>query len=130
TGLFKKFRENAEIDMDIIQRIYSADLQHVERGICNHISVTVPSIGQTLQNALSAQVELHNIGVAHCDVRAANVFVLLSDRRVILGDLEHCRPLDAPPPKVKRFPKNKSCKTALELDDYQFGVFVDELAQM
>ncbi|KAH9181543.1 hypothetical protein AeNC1_016481, partial [Aphanomyces euteiches] len=85
TGLFKKFRENAEIDMDIIQRIYSADLQHVERGICNHVSVTVPSIGQTLQNALvdfqgnrdliidqvkSALVELHNIGVAHCDVRA------------------------------------------------------------
>ena len=31
TGLFKEFRANAEIDMDIIQRIYSADLQHVER---------------------------------------------------------------------------------------------------
>ncbi|KAH9100257.1 hypothetical protein LEN26_016033 [Aphanomyces euteiches] len=145
TGLFKEFRKGAEIDMDIIQRIYSADLQHVERGICNHVSVTITSIGQTLQNSLvdfqgnrdliidqvkSALVELHNIGVAHCDVRAANVFVLLSDRRVILGDLEYCRPLHAPPPKVKRFPKNKSCKTALELDNYQFGVFVDELAQM
>ncbi|CAK4452420.1 unnamed protein product, partial [Aphanomyces euteiches] len=116
TGLFKKFRENAEIDMDIIQRIYSADLQHVERGICNHISVTVPSIGQTLQNAL---VDFQG-----------NRDLIIDQVKECSGDLEHCRPLDAPPPKVKRFPKNKSCKTALELDDYQFGVFVDELAQM
>ncbi|CAK4215534.1 unnamed protein product, partial [Aphanomyces euteiches] len=145
TGLFKEFRTGAEIDMDIIQRIYSAPLQHVERGICNHVSVTITSIGQTLQNALvdfqghrdliidqvkSALVELHSIGVAHCDVRAANVFVLLENKRVILGDLEYCRDIYAAPPNVKRFPKNKSCKTALELDNYQFGVFVDELAQM
>ncbi|KAF0704750.1 Aste57867_7269 [Aphanomyces stellatus] len=143
TGLVKQFRKGAEIDMEIIRRIYNADFQHVERGICNHASVTITSIGQTLQNALAdfqgkrnliieqvkkALAELHSIGVAHCDVRAANVFVLLSDKRVILGDLEYCRPLHAPPPDVKR--KNKSCKTALDLDNYQLGIFVDELAQM
>jgi len=32
TGLLKGFRANAEIDMDVIQRIYSADLHYVERG--------------------------------------------------------------------------------------------------
>ncbi|KAF0683770.1 Aste57867_24195 [Aphanomyces stellatus] len=144
-GLVKEFRKNAEIDMTIIHRVYNANLQHVERGVCGPISVTITSIGQTLQNALvnfqgnrdsivrqvqTALEELHNIGVAHCDVRAANVFVLLGDNRVILGDLEYCRPLDASPPNVKCCPKDGSCKTALELDEYQFRAFVDELARM
>ncbi|KAH9117482.1 hypothetical protein LEN26_012656 [Aphanomyces euteiches] len=130
TGIFKKFKTGANVNMKLIQRVYSASLQHVERGECNHVSVTISSIEQTLQNALvhfqdkrhliihqirNALDELHNIGVAHCDVRAANVFVLLSDKRVILGGLEYCRPLDASPPDVKR--KSESCKTALELDD-------------
>ncbi|KAG9411156.1 hypothetical protein AC1031_016804 [Aphanomyces cochlioides] len=143
TGLVKELKAGAEINMELIQRIYSTDLQHVERGICNHNSVTIISIGRPLRNALidfegkrqliidgvkKALEELHSIGVAHCNVRAANVFVLLSVRRVILGDLEYCRLLDAPPPNVKRM--HESCKTALELDNYQFGRFVDELAQM
>ncbi|KAG9411164.1 hypothetical protein AC1031_016812 [Aphanomyces cochlioides] len=142
TSLVKEFKAGAEINMELIERIYSADLQHVERGICNHNSVTITSIGRTLRDALiafrgkrhliidgvkKALEELHSIGVAHCDVRAANVFDLLGDRRVIFGDLEYCRPLDAPPPDVKR--KHESCKTALELDNYQFGRFVDELAR-
>ena len=52
TGLLKELRANAEIDMNIVQRIYRADLQHVERGTCNHTSVTITSMGQTLQHAL------------------------------------------------------------------------------
>ncbi|CAK4066486.1 unnamed protein product, partial [Aphanomyces euteiches] len=144
TGLFKEFKAEADIDMDLIRRIYNdTSLQHVERGMCHRNSVTITSIGRTLQHALSdfqgkrhliidgvkkALDELHNIGVAHCDVRAANVFVLLSNGRVVLGDLEYCRPLDAPPPDVKR--KDDSCTTAGELDNYQFDEFVDELAKM
>ncbi|KAG9411700.1 hypothetical protein AC1031_017339 [Aphanomyces cochlioides] len=136
TGLFKEFKAEADINMDLIRHIYSAPLQHVERGVCHRDSVTITSIGRTLQHALSdfqgkrhliidgvkkALYELHSIGVAHCDVRAANVFVLLSNGRVILGEMEYCRPLDAPPPDVKR--KDDSCTTAGELDNYQFERF-------
>ncbi|ETV63638.1 hypothetical protein H257_19432 [Aphanomyces astaci] len=74
--------------------------------------------------------ELHSLGVAHCDVRAANVFVLLSDKRVILGDLEYCRPLDAAPPNIQGAPINNQFKTARKLDEHQFERFKDELASM
>ncbi|RHY60425.1 hypothetical protein DYB30_004094 [Aphanomyces astaci] len=141
SGLVKQFQHDDKINMAVMDRIYRAPLQHVERGRCHYTSVTITSIGQTLKTALSedlvsrdtvkAQVrsaldELHSLGLAHCNVRAANVFVLLEDKRVILGDLESCRPVDAAPPQVC---PNK-IKTALELDEYQFGTFVDELATM
>ncbi|KAH9160390.1 hypothetical protein AeNC1_018984 [Aphanomyces euteiches] len=147
SGLVKEFREGTEVNMELIQRIYNnTKFLHVERGRCNCTSVTISSIGQTLENSLhyfqgqpklifdqvkSALDELHSIGIAHCDVRAANVFVLLEDKRVILGDLEYCRALHDSPPDVKVFPKKKdACKTALELDMYQLGVFQDELGRL
>ncbi|RHZ25429.1 hypothetical protein DYB37_007950 [Aphanomyces astaci] len=103
--LVTKFPEDAVVAdnvMDIIDCIYRAPLLHVERGRCH----TITSIGQTLENAMDefrgsrhlivdqvklALDELHSLGLAHCDVRPANVFVLLNIKRVILGDLEYCR---------------------------------------
>ncbi|RQM21907.1 hypothetical protein B5M09_013867 [Aphanomyces astaci] len=51
-GLVKEFGEGAAIDMAVVERIYNAPLEHVERGRRSGTSVTITSIGQRLQSAL------------------------------------------------------------------------------
>lgn len=130
-GLLKQFGRD-DIRLDLIRRVYSANLAHVERGRANGRSVTITSIGKTLHNAIRRGIvtaaedviqqlrqavdELHGVGVAHCDICTDNMFVL-DDGTVILGDLEYCTEHDAAAPAVRRSYGNPA--TALELDENQ-----------
>ncbi|RQM25205.1 hypothetical protein B5M09_005589 [Aphanomyces astaci] len=71
--------------------------------------------------------ELHSVGVAHCDVRAANVFVLGVVKTVILDDLQNCRELHEAPPKVACRLNDEPCPTAPAFDEYRFRVFAEKL---
>ena len=104
-GLLKQFGRN-NIRLDLIERVYAAKLQHVERGTVNDSrSLTITSIGRPLHLAVRVRAvtnaedvirqlrlavdELHNVGVSHCYICTDNMFVL-DDGTVILGDLEYC----------------------------------------
>eukprot|EP01031_Cornospumella_fuschlensis_P034229 gene34229-41433_t len=142
-GLLKEFSRNNDIRMDLIGRVYSSNLQHVERGRANGRSVTITSIGKTLNNAVragsvtdaenvihelrSAVNELHGVGVAHCDICTDNMFVL-EDGTIILGDLEYCTESDNLPPQVRRFYGTPA--TALELDEMQVLRCNDDIRAM
>ncbi|RHY67134.1 hypothetical protein DYB30_013202, partial [Aphanomyces astaci] len=123
--LLKEFGEGAAIDMAVVERIYNAPLEHVDAlgEFQSKRDLIIDQVKQALE-------QLHSLGVAHYDVRVANVFVLLSDKRVILGDLEYCRPVDAALPNIQGAPMNNQFKTAQKLDEHQFERFKDELANV
>jgi hypothetical protein len=140
-GLFKEFKRGAVPNMDLIRRVYQADLPNVERGIANCTSVTITSIGTKLTDALrsgavtskndvvhqvrAAVEQVHSVGVAHCDICVENLFVLDSGV-IILGDLEYCTDLEsARLPEVRRMYTNQESgqapTSARELDANQLA---------
>jgi hypothetical protein len=143
-GIVKEFYHQSAhlIPMQIIKNIYHAKLPNVEQGIANCTTVTITTVGRRLRDVIRrggleksvafTQVEeavrqLHDIGIAHCDICVDNVFVNVVDDVVFLGDLEYCRPmLDPPPIGIRR--ADLKAKTAEELDHLQLGKLKDELA--
>jgi serine/threonine protein kinase len=122
-----------ELNREVIEKIYSTELEYVERGFMhpkkdNQLCIT--SIGNPLWSAIKhnhidkkkavlqltkAVAELHGIGVAHCDIRLSNVFYCSG--RVRLGDLEYCCWKDEPAPRnVKGYKEEYGDITAEELD--------------
>lgn len=151
-GLHKWHHKDREVLYDVIERIYDAQLRHVERGKVirsasgnNHLLIT--SIGQPLQTNPSSEAnvrdrvisdireglnELHNLGIAHCDVRLTNVFWVVDSYspsgRAVLGDLEFARPRqDSHPLHLRVFPNDAEILSNLNedlmyLDWYQLEV--------
>eukprot|EP01031_Cornospumella_fuschlensis_P034814 gene34814-42162_t len=76
-------------NMDLIRRLYQADLPNVERGIANCSSVTITSIDIRVTDAVRSGVVagkddvVHQVRAAveqiHCDICVENLFVLDSD---------------------------------------------------
>jgi serine/threonine protein kinase len=129
--------------MDIIRRIYKADMRHVERGAVVSVimgEVLITSLGQPLANAIesgritdraailagvrSALDQMHAMGIAHCDVALCNVF-LLPDGEVLLGDLEYCRSTTSIAPKDMH--DSQQALSAQEMDEIQFKYFESEV---
>jgi hypothetical protein len=125
-----------DINMDILRSIYAATLQNVERGVViDNKTIRITSIGVPALTAIAkgdhgmtkdiaitqvrqAVEQLHGIGVAHCDIRWPNIFVV--DGVVVLGDLEYCQVLMDRAPRLN--PKYPSFTTAKELDYYLLGL--------
>lgn len=140
-GLFKEFKQGSVPNMDLIRRLYQADLANVERGTANCTSVTITSIGTRLTDAVrsgavtskadvvrqvrAAVEQIHSAGVAHCDICVENLFVLDSGV-ILLGDLEYCTDLEsAQLPEVRRMyvdrESGQAPTTAMELDANQLA---------
>jgi hypothetical protein len=134
-GILKEFyqRGGRNIPMDIIRTVYRAKLPNVEQGTVNCTSVTITTVGRRLRDALRLGVvdnrlifeqvqaavrQLHEIGIAHCDICADNVFVNIVDNVIFLGDLEYCQPMENPPPADIRRADSRAM-TAEELDFLQ-----------
>jgi hypothetical protein len=147
TGILKDFAHQAlnRICIDLINIVYQAKLENVEHGFTNHQSVTITRIGCRLADALrsgkvskekvqvevkSAIDQLHDIGLAHCDICCDNIFVdIHPPYTVFLGDLEYvCRKESQPPIGIKR--KHEEAENAESLDKMQYDKFVDELASL
>lgn len=142
-GIVKEFYHNnaRPIPMDIIKAIYEAKLPNVENGETNSKSITITTVGRRLQDAIRlfgldkrevltqvqlAVKQLHDIGYAHCDICADNIFVTVNENVVFLGDLEYCQLKENPPPSgIRR--GDPSASTAEELDMTQLDRFRDEL---
>lgn len=140
-GLFKEFKQGTVPNMDLIRRLYQADLANVERGTASCTSVTITSIGTRLTDAVrsgavtskadvlrqvrAAVEQIHSMGVAHCDICVENLFVLESGV-ILLGDLEYCTDLEsAQLPEVRRMyvdrESGQAPTTARELDANQLA---------
>lgn len=143
-GLVKEFYHGQDYTAAIahIKTIYEARLLNVEQGVTNCTSITITTIGRRLRDAIhlhglekaialagatSAVAQLHEIGMAHCDICVDNIFVDLETNVVFLGDLEYCRPMgNVPPVDIRR--GDPAARTAQELDDLQLVKLRDELA--
>lgn len=140
-GLFKEFKKGPVPNMDLIRRVYQANLPNVERGTVNCTSVTITSIGSRLADAVrsglvtsradvvsqvrAAVEQMHSVGLAHCDICVDNFFVLDSGA-ILLGDLEYCMDLEsAQLPGVRRMyahhVSGQTPRTARELDENQLA---------
>ena len=130
--------------MDIIRKIYEAKLRNVEQGIAHCDTITITTVGRRLSDVVraggiekkfafaqvqAAVMQLHDRGIAHCDICADNIFVNVVDDTVFLGDLEYCRNMGDPPPIGIRRGDSRAT-TAEELDLIQLSKFNDELAAM
>eukprot|EP01038_Epipyxis_sp_PR26KG_P016579 gene16579-22635_t len=142
-GLVKEFSNAVSLEqLDRIALVYSLELPHVEWGEVNDREerrITVKRIGQTLRQAIvdkvvtrenalfqveTAVAELHNIGLAHCDISVNNIFVELGTNVVFLDDLEYLTPVDQPPPHLTRISVDREPpKNAAELDHFQLKTF-------
>eukprot|EP01031_Cornospumella_fuschlensis_P034644 gene34644-41951_t len=143
-GLVKEFNHGQDYTAAIthIKAIYEAKLPNVEQGVTNCTSITITTIGRRLRDAIhlhglkkavalagatSAVAQLHEIGMAHCDICVDNIFVNLDTNVVFLGDLEYCRPMEnVPPVDIRR--GDSAARTAQELDELQLARLQDELA--
>lgn len=120
-------------NVDLITTVYGApEARNVERGrVLSNRILLISSVGIPVERAITrglvthlnvreqvrlALLQLHALGVAHCDVRLPNVFFL--DGTVFLGDLEYCTAVEAAPPHARR---RAGITTALELDNVQYA---------
>jgi hypothetical protein len=143
-GIVKEFylRSDRQIPMEIIRAIYNAKLPNVEQGIVNCTTVTITTVGRRLRDVVrlgdleksfvfsqvqEAVMQLHSLGIAHCDICVDNVFVNVVGNAVFLGDLEYCQLMANPPPIGIRRADSRA-RTAGELDLIQLDKFSDELA--
>lgn len=145
-GILKEFRQknDRKIPMEIIREIYNAKLVNVEQGIANCTTVTITTVGRRLRNVVNsgkleksfvftqvqeAFMQLHSIGIAHCDICVDNVFVNVVGDVVFLGDLEYCQLMVDPPPiDIRR--ADSRARTAKDLDLFQLDMLRDELASL
>lgn len=153
-GLLKEFRTRPATNQlggqvtsettESIRFIHGLRLPNVEHGVAvenNDNAVLITRIGRRALDALrlrSVTVEqiidgvragmqqLHDIGLAHCDISLSNVFVD-GDNVVFLDDLEYLTPVDYAPPHLTRIPEGVIPATARDLDNLQFQEFVLEL---
>lgn len=145
-GILKEFHQRGgrQIPMDIIRAVYGPKLPNVEQGTVNCTSVTITTVGRRLRDAIrlgivdsrlifeqvqAAVRQLHEIGIAHCDICADNIFVNMVDNNVFLGDLEYCQPMKNPPP-VDICRSDSKAMTAEELDFIQLEKFRRELTHL
>lgn len=133
-GIMKK--HSVTINVEILGRIYAADLNHVERGeVVSTREVLITSVGipigaviqkgeitcDVVKGAIGSAVdELHKLGIAHCDIRPQNVFYV--DGVVRLGDLEYCREMASKSPRNLKW-SDSSATSAEHLDIMQLGKF-------
>ena len=107
-GILKEFKSiNAQV-FEYIRLVYEAKLLNVEWGrICGEKSILIMRLGVQLRTALAngsttrevaiASVragldQLHQLGLAHCDVKVGNVFVDFNGV-VFLDDIEYLTPV-------------------------------------
>jgi hypothetical protein len=143
-GIFKEFHHSKiPCYLDLIRIVYDHQLEYVEHGKANGKSVTILRVGSRLKDVVTLVdkvvifeqikagiIELHNLGFAHCDICAENVFVEFfgKDYKAFLGDLEYLQPMAlAPPIGLNR---SHEVSSAEDLDWRQFAVFSEELAKL
>ena len=139
---------NNSISKDSLQtmkKIYDLKLDNVEYGTVNCNSITIIRVGSRLKDAIRARMlsskyvyeqvelgikQLHANGFAHCDIYFDNVFVdsIEDGGKVFIGDLEYCRPKEAPAPRNIRRSDTRA-RTAEDLDVIQLGIFKDDLGK-
>jgi hypothetical protein len=156
-GIFKEFDKHRDMTaaMMRMEQVYNQNppLLHVEHGrIVNrdlqNQSILITRLGNrlTLANMTKLRltkemviaqvglglVELHNIGLAHCDISVENVFI--DDQGVVfLDDLEYLTPMNDPAPHYTRLPAGVTenhVQNAFRLDELQFRVFSAEVNRM
>jgi hypothetical protein len=138
-GLYKVYRKISEQQIDRMKFIYQNNLPNVEHGrFLKNRTFLVTRIGYTLNNALmkklvnrsdafeqvkNGMIQLHECGLAHCDIRLRNVFVdLHSPFQVFLDDLEYLTPIDATPLNFPEYPRS-----AAMLDKEMLDVFYNDI---
>lgn len=146
-GLLKEFRTRptsqpggqvAPETMALIRRVHALRLENVEWGeavVNNENAVLITRMGRRVLSALNTNVvtsqqiidgvrsalqQLHDIGLAHCDISLSNVYVD-DDNAVSLVGLEYLTPVDDPPPHFTRIPQDGRPESALKLDEMQFN---------
>ncbi len=145
-GIYKEFDHRRDMSQAVmyIDQVYThvPPLLHVEYGrVIDSHSIMISRIGNRLTRSnmtklglttvmVIAQVllglqELHNIGLAHCDVSVNNVFI--DDGGVVfLNDLEYLTPINDPVPHYTRLPVGVTAdqvQNARHLDELQFQLF-------
>jgi hypothetical protein len=152
-GIYKEFDHNRDMGqaMQHIHEVYTHTprLIYVEHGrVIDDKSIIITRIGNKLslvnmncanltKEMVVSQVrrglnELHDIGLAHCDLMVSNVFID-SNGVVFLGDLEYLTPVNDPAPNFNRLPAGISAeqvRSAGHLDELQFQVFTAEVTRM
>lgn len=131
-----------------IATVYEAHLPNVEWGEVpdrSRKSITIRRIGKRLLTALrehlvtkdqirvqltQAVEQLHQIGLAHCDICLENAFFDEPTNSVFLDDLEYLTPIRDPPPHHTRIPPDAQIATALELDMLQLQGLEECLRRM
>ena len=96
-------------------------------------------IGYTLKHALRERLvrrdvvaqeirhgldQLHGLGIAHCDIKAENIFVDCRSQIAFIDDLEYVRPIDAPVPEHIELPPGSHISNAKDVDEAQYNSFV------
>eukprot|EP01035_Chromulina_nebulosa_P054899 gene54899-75209_t len=134
-GLVKEFHRIERIQMERIQLVYDRKLENVEHGVVyDERTIVVSRVGYMLQDAINRGIvrrdevvqqiknaiyQLHEVGLAHCDICVRNVFVDMDEPHfAFLDDLEYLTALNDPPPNVNNCP-NPPPARAEELDIYQ-----------
>lgn len=141
-GIRKTFKANSvsRATLELIQKIYDADFQHVERGRVYFTKgqVLITSVGKNIGELMrkgeqfnreavlggirAGLDELHSAGIAHCDLGLDNTF-LLPDGRVTIGDLEFVRDSGTTAPS-HLYRSDPRAVTSLDLDEIQYSVLV------
>jgi hypothetical protein len=146
SGLLKEFKPDRLPHMQLLKQLYAFKLPNVEWGETNCTSVTITRVGSRLRDVIESrgmgrdQVweevklgvrQMHANGIAHCDICVDNIFVesVEDGGKVFLGDLEYCRPVDAPAPTDLRR-SDRRARTAAELDELQLEALKDGLARV
>lgn len=105
-GLLKEFSKTSgrSIPIELIKAVYHAQLLNVEQGIANCSTVKIKTVGRRLRDAITwnildktvvvsqvedAVLQLHSIGIAHCDVCVDNIFVNIIDN--VWNTVSSCR---------------------------------------
>jgi hypothetical protein len=153
-GLLKEYnhRRHFTAQLSYINKVYThrPQLPHVEYGYVNNDpnlpnSCVVTRIGNKLTTSTMARLhvgkemviaqvqsgldELHNIGLAHCDLCIENVYID-DDGTVFLDDLEYLTPIENAPPHITRIPYGTDqsiVTTALILDELQYQTFLNNV---
>lgn len=140
--ILKKFSTQREIRLDLIKIIFDHKLTNIGWGQVvdeERKEVKLRRIGYTLLHAMREKLvdrdvvvgqvrdgldQLHSLGIAHCDIKAENIFVDRLSLIAFIDDLEYVRPIDAPVPEHIELPQNTNTSNAIELDKAQYNSFV------
>jgi hypothetical protein len=149
TELTKTFKSQDINRLRRIAAVYAAHLPNVEWGEVpdrSRKTIIIKRIGKRLLTALRERLvtkeqiitqlrqavgQLHQIGLAHCDICLENAFYDESTNSVFIDDLEYLTPAGDTPPHHTRIPSDVAIPaTARELDELQLERLAGFLMRM